>query len=428
MLKRIETDDVELGMFIHRLEGNWFRHPFWKARFLLEDETLLQRLRHSAVPGVIIDTARSAAPAGARPSGSTRGAPAESPILRRGARRAAAGRGASPDAAEREAELRSLAPRTMAREFGLANRVAERSRRAINRTFLEARLGKAVAPSAVEPVVDDVFASIQRNAHAFNGLMRCKRDTEFVYRHALSVCALMISLGRAMKLEPREIRMAGMAGLLLDVGVGHLPQQGELSADFRDIDPELFRVHVKLGHDLLYTGGMPEAVTTACLQHHERLDGSGYPLGLAGEVIGRYGRMAAICDTYDWLVDDSGGHPALDPAAAIEHLARPGSGFDPELVMRFTEAVGIHPIGAVVELESGRLAMVVAQDDSDPTRPRVRTFWSRNEQRALPPSDIALAQCFGEDRIVGRADLASMMPGDFAPLRERLFAGSCAGG
>jgi len=426
MLKRIETDDVELGMFIHRLEGNWFRHPFWKARFLLEDEHLLERLRDSSVPGVVIDTARGLRPGGLDESPAL-GAEGSRQLLKRGARRAAA-RSASPTASERDAELRSLAPRTMAREFGLANRVADKSRRTISRVFLEARLGKAVAPSAVEPVVDDIFASIQRNPQAFNGLMRCKRDTEFVYRHALATCALMISLGRALKLDPDTIRMAGMAGLLLDVGVGHLPLEQNESGDFRDIDPHLFRGHVKLGHDMIMAGGGPDPVADACLQHHERIDGTGYPHGLAGDAICLLGRMAAICDTYDWLVDDTGGHHALDPAAALERMADPASGLDPDLVARFTEAMGIHPIGSLVELESGRAAMVVAQDESDPTRPRVRVFWSLKEQRALPPSDIALAQCFGEDRIVGRAEMSDLVSADFAPLRERLYASACAGG
>ena len=59
MLKRIETGEVELGMFIHKLEGSWFSHPFWKSRFLLEDPVLLGKLHDSAVPAVIIDTERS---------------------------------------------------------------------------------------------------------------------------------------------------------------------------------------------------------------------------------------------------------------------------------------------------------------------------------------------------------------------------------
>lgn len=425
MLKRIETGEVELGMFIHKLEGSWFSHPFWKSKFLLEDPVLLEKLHDSAVPAVIIDTDRSRRAANDQASSPVGG---DMPsVLRRGARRAAA-RSAGASAAEREAELRSVAPRTMVQEFGLANRVADKGQRAISRAFIEARLGKAIKSSAVEPVVDDIFASIQRNAHAFNGLMRCKRDSEFVYRHALAVCALMISLGRAMKLSPDEIRLAGMAGLLIDVGVGLLPIPLSSTGDFRDIAPEVLREHVILGSELLVASGLPDPVVQACLQHHERIDGTGYPYALPAETIGQLARMAAICDTYDQLVDDTGGHPALDPAEAIEHMARPGSGLDPELLAHFTEVVGIHPIGSVVELESGRVAMVVAQDESDPTRPRVRTFWSKAEQKALPPSDIALAHCFGEDRIVGRADLADLVPGDFTPLRERLFAGACAAG
>lgn len=427
MLKRIDTGAVELGMFIHKLEGSWFSHPFWKSRFLLEDARLLDKLHRSAVPAVVIDTAlsRDASNDDAAPESPGADQPA---LLRRGARRAAAALAMTASSAEREAELRSLAPRTMVQEFGLATRVADKGRKAISRAFLEARLGKAIKPGAIEPVVDDIFASIQRNPHAFNGLMRCKRDTEFVYRHALAVCALMVSLGRAMKLTPDEIRLAGMAGLLLDIGVVQLPIEQTGTGDFRDIAPEVLRDHVFLGSELLVAGGVPDPIVQACLQHHERLDGSGYPYAMAGEAISVIGRMAAICDTYDLLVDATGGYPALDPAAAIERLADPAAGLDPDLVARFTEAVGIHPIGAVVELESGRLAMVVAQDESDPTRPRVRAFWSKHNKTAPPPSDIALARCMGEDRIVGRADPADLVPGDFAPLRERLFAGACAGG
>ena len=427
MLKRIATGDVELGMFIHKLEGNWFSHPFWKSRFLLDDEDLLGRLHDSSVPAVIIDTARGQAePAGESPPTARPAAP----VLQRGARRAAAASSRARHGGADDAELRSLAPRSQAREFGLANRIAVKSQQTISRVFLEARLGKAIEPAMVQPVVEDIFASIQRNPYAFNGLMRCKQNTEFVYRHALAVCALMIALGRVMKLAPEDIRTAGTIGLLIDLGVGHLPLEGEPPADFRDIAPDIFRGHVKIGTNILTAGDCPEDVALACLQHHERLDGSGYPAGLVGDEIGEFGRMAAICDTYDWLVDDTGGRPALDPAAATRQMAESEAGLDPELLDHFTRAIGMHPIGSIVELASGRLAMVVGQDPDDPMRPRVRVFWSQRDQRPLPPSDIALARCQGEDRIVGSADPAALMAGQtpaaLAPLRERLFAAACA--
>ncbi|MFX8620530.1 hypothetical protein ABTM24_20150, partial [Acinetobacter baumannii] len=86
------------------------------------------------------------------------------------------------------------------------------------------------------------------------------------------------------------------------------------------------------------------------------------PLGIKGENISLFGRMAAICDTYDWLVNDALDQSGLDPARAMEQLSLLHGAFDPELVTRFFDAMGVYPIGSVVELASGRLALVVSQD------------------------------------------------------------------
>lgn len=436
MLKRIDVSDVELGMFIHKLEGSWFKHPFWKTKFVLEDEDTLAELRCSDVPAVIIDTDRGLdlrpAPRGQSDAmpGAIGPAGGVARILAPGARRAAR---VAAEAGANQFDLRSAAPQPLSREFGHATRVAEKSRKVISRVFLEARLGKSIKAATIEPVVEDIFASIQRNPHAFNGLMRCKRDNEFVYRHALAVSALMISLGRQMKLHPEELRAAGTAGLLLDVGVGHLPVDlAAVDGDFRRLDERIFREHAKLGYDFMLAGGMAEPVALACLEHHERLDGAGYPNGLRDANISMFGRMAAICDTYDWLVNDGADGAGLDPAAAIERLSTDrfngtSGAYDPAILAHFIDAMGIHPIGSVVLLASGRLAMVVMQDEADPSRPTVRTFWSSRDQRMVTPDDINLANCFGQDQIVGTADPAAHGCTDFTRLREKLFATAATG-
>ncbi len=425
MLKRIEVSDLELGMFVHKLEGSWFRHPFWKSRFVLDDEQTLASLRDSSVPAVIIDTSRGL---DVRPVPRNRAVQSQPPeragILAPGARRTARLRSAS--SAGSGPDLRSTLPQPMAREFGNAARVADRSRKVISRVFLEARLGKSIKAAAIEPVVEDIFASVQRNPHTFNGLMRCKRDNEFVYRHSLAVSALMIALARQMKLSPEDVRLAGMAGLLLDLGVMHLPVDlAALGGDFRRVDERIFAEHARLGADLLDAGGMPEPVVLAGLEHHERLDGSGYPQKLKGEEISLFGRMAAICDTYDWLVNDSIEGTGLDPASSVAQMGMLTGGFDPEILRHFNDTVGIYPIGSVVLLGSGRLAMVIGQDEADPLLPKVRTFWSAENRRAVPATDIALAQCFGEDRITGTVDPTDYGCDNFVALRERLFAGAC---
>ena len=424
MLKRIDISDLEVGMFVHKLEGNWFKHPFWKAKFVLEDERTLNELQSSDVPAVIIDTERGldlrpssrSAPLWPQPATpATRPFRSPAAIASRPVRRAG-----EPAAAQ--FDLRSTAPQPTAREFGNAAHVADKSRKVISRVFLEARLGKSIKASMIEPVVEDIFASVQRNPHAFNGLMRCKRDTEFLYRHALAVSALMISLGRQMKLKPDELRAAGMAGLLIDVGISHLPVDlAACDGDFGRIDPRIFREHAVLGHNFLLAGGIAEPVALACLEHHERIDGGGYPHSLRGDAISLLGRMAAVCDAYDWLVDDGGNGLGLDPAAALQRLTGDAGAFDPAVLARFVDAMGIYPIGAVVLLESGRLALVVGQDSADPTLPQVRTFFSVSERKLIPPAEIALATCFGADRIVGIADPAAYGCNDFPQLRGRLI-------
>ncbi|MES2493075.1 MAG: DUF3391 domain-containing protein [Pseudomonadota bacterium] len=426
MLKRVDVSDLELGMYVHKLEGSWFKHPFWKAKFVLTDERTLDELRCSEVPAVIIDTARGLdlrpAPANA-PVATT---PASARWLAPGARRA---RAAVQAGASAGFDIRSTAPQPLAREFGNASRLAEKSRKVITRVFIEARLGKTIKASVVEPVVEDIFASVQRNPHAFNGLMRCKRDNEFVYRHALAVSALMVALGRQLKLRPDEVRAAGMAGLLIDVGVSLLPVDlNALGGDFRRLNERVFREHARLGHEFLVASGIPAAVARACLEHHERIDGTGYPHGVRGPQISPLGRMAAICDTYDWLVNDGATGAGLDPAAALAQLSAMDGAFDRAMLAAFTDMVGIYPIGAVVLLASGRLAMVVAKDGAKAGLPVVRTFWSAQERGPVPPVEIALADCFGADRIECGADPHAYGCTEFPFLRERLFYASCTGG
>lgn len=419
MLKTIAPSQVEIGMFVHKLEGSWLKHPFWKSRFLLDDPQTLAELRDADIRGVVIDVSKGRDVVSAPGVRRVFSAPIAGTTL---TRRAAPQRHspAAPD-------FNSTARTGMNREFGMAQTVAKRGEKLVSQMFLSSRLGKAVDAGAVEPVISDIFASVQRNPHAFNGLMRCKRDNQFIYQHALAVSALMISLARAMKLAPAMIRNAGMAGLLLDVGIGHLPLNlDEAGGDYRGFGDAILRNHTTLGYDYLHLGGdIPEEVALVALQHHERMDGSGYPMGLKGDQITLLSRMAAVCDTYDMLVTDSSRKRGLDPATAIVEMQEMAGKFDAGVLAAFIEAIGAHPVGSVVRLASDRLALVVDQDPADHRQPRVRTFFSVATGKMVKPEDIALAHCFGRDRIVGQADPEAYGLKDFDKLRLRIFTAAC---
>lgn len=421
-------------MFIHKLEGSWLKHPFWKSRFLLDDPTTLNDLRLSEIDAVLIDVSKGCDIGGAHAAGAP-------PVRKRmPLATSAPAAAAAPEAQARRASFVRREPppfdfssthrTTTAREFGHAQTVAKRGEKVVSRVFLNARLGKAVNCNEVEPVIADIFCSVQRNPHAFNGLMRCKRDNQFTFQHTLAVSALMISLAKAMKLTPTQIRNAGMAGLLLDVGFGHLPHDlQEAGGDYREFGDELLRRHTEIGYDYLQLGGdIPEEVALVALQHHERMDGSGYPAGLKGEQISLLSRMAAICDVYDMLVTDGSRRRGLDPAAAIVEMREMAGQFDPWILDVFIEAIGAYPIGSVVKLASNRLALVIDQDRTDHRLPRVRTFYSLATSRMIKPEDLALAQCFGEDRIVGQVDPEALGIEDFAKLRLKIFTAACKAG
>lgn len=416
MLKRVTTSDVELGMFIHKLEGSWFSHPFWKSKFLLDDPDMLASLRESDVDGVIIDVSR--------------GNDVVERQQRTLARAASAPAAVPPAALARPTFARPPATMPIAREFGRAKRTMGDALKVVGKTFIEARLGKAINAQDVEPVIDAIYASVQRNLYAFNGLLRCQNGSEFIYRHSLAVSALMIAMARHMKFAPLEIRDAGMAGLLMDIGVGQLPVDlSAVGSDYAHLPPDLKDQHVVLGCAFLKAAGdIPAPVISAILQHHERLDGSGYPHGISGDTIDKLSRMAAICDAYDTLASSSGAGRGLDPAEAINTLRAQPEKFDAALLEKLVETVGVYPVGAFVRMRSNRLAMVVDLDPSDRLSPTVRTFWSIDLGKRLKGKTIPLAQCFGEDAIEGIADMNGFDAEELDKLRESLLNSACREG
>ena len=424
MLKRISPSQVEMGMFVHKLEGSWFKHPFWKSKFILDDPGTLDDLRDADIDAVVIDISkgcdvllrRGDAPA-------VRSAPvsAPKPLLQR--RRVAA---ANTPA---QFDYRSTAPQTMAREFGHAARTADRGRKVVTKVFLQMRLGKTIPAQAVEPVIEDIFASVQRNPHAFNGLMRCKQDNEFLYRHALACSALMISLARALKLSPNEIREAGLAGLMFDVGVNLLPVDlADFGNDHRRLPAELLMQHAELGANFLEASGLPAASSMVARHHHERSDGQGYPARLNGSDIPLLSRMATICDAYDELASFMPGSGVVDPGTVLQTMSAQRGRFDPEVFAAFVQCMGTFPIGTFVELKSARLALVIDQNPTDISKPTVRPFFSLTTGKSLRSEDIDLANCFGADEIVGLADLSRFDPEETMKLRTRMLASLAKGG
>jgi HD-GYP domain-containing protein (c-di-GMP phosphodiesterase class II) len=417
MLKQITIAELEVGMYVHKFEGSWFDHPFWKAKFLIEDAARLAAIKESSLRTVVIDTAKSRVLAPIAQAGTRASAPAPAPAP-------AAATARIRSLKQRSAvQVSASGPVTMAQELESAAAIAEQAREKLNKAFIAARLGKALDVRKVEPVVSDILASVRRNPQAFSGLMRCKLKNELVFRHALSVSALMVALADRMKLPAHAIHNCGLAGLLLDIGVNYLTQAGDPpGGDYRNLDERVWQSHVMLGYRALQNDGdLPQIVLDACLHHHERMDGRGYPQKLAGEAIPLVARMAAICDSFDFRLSGNETTPARDPATAIEEMRGETGAYDPEILRLFVETVGLYPVGSFVVLSSRKLAMVIDENRKDPLRPVVQAFFSLDSGERILPHRIALAEATDNERIMGIADLSGLGLPDDDHLRELVF-------
>jgi HD-GYP domain-containing protein (c-di-GMP phosphodiesterase class II) len=423
MLKRVKTEELSLGMYVHKLEGPWMSHPFWRTKFVLEDPDQLAKLRESEVEWVQIDVSKGSdvglAHAPARPAvdDGRRNQVLERARLSREDRVAPSVR-----AAPQAFDPLSKAPRSFGAELSTANALAARSAKVIHAIFGQARLGKAVKAAMLEPLVEEISSSVQRNPHAFTGITRLKKNSEYLYIHSLSICALMINFAQQLKMGPEQTRQAGLAGMLMDIGMGHVPpeiydKEGALTED----EERIVQSHTTLAQEFLQLGGdMPDAVLDVCLHHHERVDGSGYPHGLTGDNISLFARMAAICDTYDAMTSRRPHKAGRDPSSVLIEMGKMNSKLDQALLEVFIRGVGIYPIGSLVRLESQRLAVVCDQNMHDLTLPRVRAFYSIPDGSFVKPVELDLANSFGKDAIVARENPEDWPIDDWDSLCIRL--------
>ncbi|WP_233998335.1 HD-GYP domain-containing protein [Pseudoalteromonas sp. T1lg48] len=283
---------------------------------------------------------------------------------------------------------------SLEQEFLIASTCYEQSQGKLRAMFHDLSAGMLVNLELLCDIADAIVDSVFRNPDAMAALTLLRDQQSYTWRHMLNCAILTAIFARYLGYEMNKVRQMALAALLHDIGLAKVPQgifskAGHLS----ELELKAVRKHVALGLGMLkgqkhITGMMLEMI----VNHHERLDGSGYPRGLGADKLSREARILAIVDVYAAMIADKPYKQAQEPLGALRYLMAQQDLFDQALVQRFIKCVGIHPIGTLVQLTNERLAIVVQGNSDNPIRPKVRVFYNTLHRHHITPKDIDLSR------------------------------------
>ena len=432
LLKRlkIETSNLECGMYVAQLDRPWLETPFLFKGFEIRDDKELRLLRNFC-KHVYVDATQGSVPqkkvmeARSRAEKYTQSLAAPATRLEHAMRPSLTRR--LVDALARldrtgtlvtffqTKHYRNAVPtRLEAPKAALAYDTAAAVLQDVLEQFQQGRgLDTPRLKVAAGPLID----SILRNQDTMAWLVCLrKRETSGTQR-SIGSAVWAVILGRHLGFERPGLETLALGGMLLDLGNAKLPpdvlaKPGPLD----DVERVIVKKHVAVGLDLVKNAlGLNADVLAMIQHHHERHDGSGYPKGFQGADVPVFGRIAGLIDCFDAMTTKRPYAPAKSAYDAVRELnALSGLGFQRELVEQFVQAVGMFPTGSLVELNSGEVAVVVEQNRVQRLRPKLMLLLTAAK---TPVSRHALldlkARPAGGDSDEARWILRGLEPGAF---------------
>jgi putative nucleotidyltransferase with HDIG domain len=377
MKKKVSVQQLKQGMYIDDLDASWFEHNFLANQFEIKDEKTLKKLVKSGLKHVYIDTHRGI---------DVDDAPTQPEVQDALAVQ-------TSEIAEEFTHLDKQIP--VAAELNRAREIYTEAHGLMQNLMGDVRLGKQVSVEQIEPISEKMIESAFRNKDALISLSRIKNKDQYTFMHSVSVAGLMITFSRAIGLDMDTIRQVAIGGLLHDIGKMKTPNEilnkpGKLDDD----EFKIMKSHVVYSRELLEgKPGITQASLDVAAQHHERVDGTGYPLGLKGDEISTVGQMSTIVDVYDALTSIRVYKSAWEPSVALKKLLEwSTSHFDPTQVKQFIRCLGIYPVGTLVELDSGLVGIVIEQGETDLLRPKLKIIYSARKKRLIPVRELDLTK------------------------------------
>ncbi|MCD1628618.1 HD-GYP domain-containing protein [Marinobacter shengliensis] len=389
MIKRIPIAALKVGMYISDLNNDWIPHNTQRKKGVIKREETIEKIRRMGVQYVYIDVEKGL---------DSQDAETAQEVDRRNEQ-------ALQNAGEQRPGIQHKVALT--EEIVIAQRIHSQAQGLVGSFMNNVKMGAAIDIAPIHQLAGELQNSVLRNANALSCLGRIREKDNYLLEHSVNLSVLMSLFGNYRNLPADVLYQTVVGALLHDLGkiltpddILHKP--GRLTAE----EFEVMKLHARHSRDILAsTEGIGEIAVITAAQHHEKLDGSGYPEGLKGEEITEYGRMVAITDVYDAITSDRVYHKGMTPSQGLKKLLEwSGDHLDPELVKQFIRCIGLYPVGSLVLLESGRLGVVVETNDQDQRLPVVRVMYHTRFRLPITVETIDLSRAGNQDRIVRAVD------------------------
>ena len=356
---KLETPDLALGMFVAELDRPWLESPFLFQGFLIEDEAELLQLR-TVCRWVMVEDSKCKAHVD------------------------------FVQVHHRSAERQAADFVSVARETA---RFAQKATEQVDKLVENARLGHSVDPEDAREVVSGLVHAVTSNTNAALWLASLKKRNARTAGHCLNVSILALAFARFLGEALDDMQHIGMGALLHDIAHGKLPRFViEKPGPLEPGERELIKEHPGEGFRMMSLTKLLSSQSLEIIRdHHERIDGSGYPRGIKGHEVGKNTLIVALADTYDSMTTDQPWRKAMPPQVALTRMHKEcAAGFGQDLVEQFIKCLGIYPIGSLVRLSDGSLGVVLSSDEETRLKPMVMLVRDDDGDEILPRKIVNL--------------------------------------
>ena len=269
------------------------------------------------------------------------------------------------------------------------------------------KAGEPIDITPLAAVAEEMVDTMFTHGDAMLCLARIRAKDAYLMEHSMNVAILLANFGRYLGLDRSVLKELTLGGLLHDVGKIMTPDE-VLNKPGKLTDEEfgVMRQHVVHSYDILSnTAGITPTMLEVAANHHERLDGTGYPQRLKGDQLSLYTRMSGIVDVYDAVTADRVYKQGMQPTQAFRVLLKGiNQHFDAELVTKFIKCMGVYPVGTLVQLSNQRLAVVMQRNEQQPLKPMVKVIYHATQRHYLEVQWLDLARNGGQESIESTVD------------------------